>query len=102
MGRSRQTTRVIFIAAVLLLAVGAAIWMRPAALVSTSPEQGRLLSVTERFGVVEIGDGRKVRVALPTPPPKAGEAVPLLAEHYADGKTRYRIDVDAWRAGQNR
>ena len=101
MARARQLTRAFFIGVVLLLVVGAAIWMRPAALVSANSEQGQMLSVTERFGVVQIADGRKVQVAVPLPAPKPGDTVPLLAEHYADGTTRYRIDADAWRRHQN-
>jgi hypothetical protein len=86
---------------VLLLAVGWAIWSRPAARISVNSEQGQMLSVTERFGVVQLADGRKVQVVLPLPAPKPGDAVPLVAEHYADGKARYRIDTDAWRRRRN-
>jgi hypothetical protein len=92
---------VFFIGVVLLLAVGWAIWSRPAALVSVNSESGQMLSVTERFGVVQVADGRKVRVALPLPVPKPGDAVPLVAEHYKDGTARYRIDADAWRRHHN-
>lgn len=99
--RSRHVTRVFFIGAVLLLAVAWAIWSRPAALVAVDSEQGRVLSVTDRFGVVEIADGRKVRVVLPVPAPKKDDTVPLQAERYADGTSRYRIDADAWRRRHN-
>ena len=95
--RTRHATRVFFVGTVLLLAVGWAIWSRPAALVSVNSEQGHMLSVTERFGVVQLADGRKVRVILPVPAPKPGDAVPLVAEHFKDGKARYRIDAEAWR-----
>ena len=101
MGRSRHATRVIFLGVVLLLAVGWALWSRPAAKVSEATGQGRMLSVTDRFGVVEIADGRKVRVMLPSPAPKAGDEVPLRIEYFADGKARYAIDADAWRRHRN-
>lgn len=100
--RARHVSRVFFLAAVLLLAVGWALWSKPAAQVSSSPEWGRVISVTDRFGVLEIADGRKVRVFLPTPAPRVGDTVPLRAERYADGKVLYRVDADAWRGGAPR
>ena len=98
MSRSRDATRAIFGGVVLLLVVGWIIWSRPAALVRVEAEQGRLLSVTDRFGVVQLADGRKVRLMLPQPGPKAGEELPLRVEHFADGKARYSFDAEAWRA----
>ena len=98
MGGSRNATRAIFGGVVLLLVVGWIIWSRPAALVRVDAEQGQVLSVNDHFGVVQIADGRKVRLVLPQPGPKAGEEVPLRVERFADGKARYSIDADAWRA----
>ena len=100
--RARYATRALFAAVVLLLAVGWAIWSKPAAIVSTSTEQVQVLSVQDRFGVVLLADGRKVRLFLPTPAPKPGDTVPLVAERHADGKVLYRVDVDAWRGGSAR
>lgn len=100
--RARYATRILFAAVVLLLAVGWAIWSKPAAIVSASAEQGQVLSVQDRFGVVQIADGRKVRLFLPTPTPKPGDAVPLTAERRSDGKVVYRIDVDTWRGASPR
>lgn len=101
-GRARYVTRAVFLAAVLVLAVGWALWSRPAAVVATAPEQGRVISVQERFGVVEIADGRRVRLFLPTPAPRPGDTVPLLMERHADGKVLYRIDTQAWRGSAAR
>lgn len=93
----RYLSRLVFVGVVLLLAVGWAIWSRPAPVVSTAGEQGRVLSVQDRFGVVQLADGRKVRLFLPSPRPKPEDVVPLLREQRADGKVVYRIDAEAWR-----
>lgn len=95
--RARHVTRILFVVAILLLAAGWAIWNRPTAVVSTDAAQGRVLSAQEHFGVVQIADGRKVRLFFPAPPPKPGDRVPLRAERHADGRVIYRIDADAWR-----
>lgn len=96
--RARYVTRILFVAVVLLLAVGWAIWNRPAAVVATVAEEGRVLSAQERFGVVQIADGRKVRLFFPAPPPRPGESVTLRVERRADGKAIYRVDAGAWRS----
>jgi len=101
-GRARYVTRVVFLGAVLLLAVAWALWSRPAAVVTTRAEQGRVVAVQDRFGVVQIADGRKVRLFLPTPRPKPDDVVPLVMERRADGKESYRIDAEAWRGDGSR
>ena len=97
MSRSRYATRAIFAGVVVLLVAGWIIFNRPAALLSVETEQGRVVSVSDRFGVVQIADGRKVHVMLPSPAPRADDEVPLRVERFADGKARYAIDAEAWR-----
>lgn len=101
-GRGRYVTRAVFLGVVLLLAVAWAIWSRPAPVVALAAEHGRVIAVQERFGVVEIPDGRKVRLFLPTPAPRPGDTVPLVMERHADGKVLYRIDAEAWRGSTAR
>ena len=98
MSRSRYTTRAIFSGVLLLLAVGWIIFNRPAPLREVVAGEGQLLSVNDSVGVVQIEDGRKVRLMLPHVSLKAGDEVPLRVERFADGKERYSFDLEAWRA----
>jgi hypothetical protein len=47
--------------------------------------------------VVITSDSVKVRLLLPPPVPVAGDAIPLLAEHFKKGDTLYSLDRQKWR-----
>ena len=47
-------------------------------------------------GYVELTDGSEIELGLIPPIPKVGDGVPILVEHYEDGKTYYRIDRQEW------
>ncbi len=47
-------------------------------------------------GYLELPDGNEIELTLIPPIPKIGDRVPLIVEHYDDGKTYYRIDRDEW------
>jgi hypothetical protein len=97
--RGHRLSRAIFVAAGL---TGILIWgllNRPSPLVSQVTEQGRVISASERFGLVELADGRTVRLYFLPPQPQPGDSVPLIRETYGDGKILYLVDLDAWQTG---
>jgi hypothetical protein len=64
--------------------------------VSRSHESGTVQSVLAQVGVVELKDGRRVRVMFAPPVPKEGDKIPLIVERFRDGKERYYLDQDRW------
>ncbi|HCU54157.1 MAG TPA: hypothetical protein DIC36_07760 [Gammaproteobacteria bacterium] len=47
---------------------------------------------------VELPDQSRIRLMLPLSPPHpvAGDRIPLVVEHYEDGKSMYALDWAAW------
>lgn len=49
------------------------------------------------MGRVRLADGHEIKVYLPLQlPPKVGDRVPLIIEHYEDGRVMYAFDNASW------
>jgi hypothetical protein len=97
--RAHRLSRAIFVAVALagILLWGLLNW--PAPLVSRHTEQGRVISASEQFAMVELANGKKVRLYFLPPFPQPGDSVPLIRETYRDGTTLYLVDNDTWQTG---
>jgi hypothetical protein len=97
--RAHRLSRAIFVAVGLVLLLIWALLNKPAPLVSQATEQAQVISASNHFAVVQLADGRKVRLYFPSPEPRPGASVRLIRETYADGKTLYLLDIEAWQMG---
>ena len=97
--RAHRLSRAIYVAVVLVVVLvwGLVYWPTP--LVSRGTEEGRVISASENFGLVELADGRKVRLYFLPPYPRPGDSVPLIRETYKDGTTLYQVNLDEWQMG---
>ena len=48
--------------------------------------------------LVTTADSVQVRLFLPPPVPEVGDSIPLIAERYKKGDSRYHLNREKWRA----
>ncbi len=64
---------------------------------STVPGRGEYGATAMYTGKLELSDGSTVELLLFPPLPEVGDRMPMIAEHYSDGKIYYSIDHQEWR-----
>lgn len=95
--QAHRLSRAVFVAIGLGAILLWFLWNSPPAMVSRESQTGQVISaVKDGVMMIELSDGKQMRVFTPSPVPVAGARVPVVVETYADGSVMAVIDVAAW------